>query len=76
MKTNDMIELNGIVTELLPNSMFFVDVGSTYVVLTYISPKLQVDSLHIGDKVVVQMSPYDLTRGRIIGSSNFVVDDT
>lgn len=66
MKTNDMIELNGIVTELLPNSMFFVDVGSTYVVLTYLSPKLQVNSLCIGDKVVVQMSPYDLTRGRII----------
>ena len=66
MKTNDMIELNGIVTELLPNSMFSVDVGSTYVVLTYISRKLQVGPLRIGDKVVVQMSPYDLTRGRII----------
>lgn len=68
MKTDDMIELEGVVTDLLPNSMFFVDIGNNNIVLSYISGKLQANFLRIqyGDEVTIQMTPYDLHRGRII----------
>jgi len=62
-----MIELEGIVKEALPNTMFRVDIGKGHEILAHISGKLRQNFIKIvpGDKVTVQMSPYDLTRGRI-----------
>jgi translation initiation factor IF-1 len=62
-----MIELEGIVTESLPNTTFRVDIGKGHTILAHISGKLRTNFIKIlpGDKVTVQMSPYDLTRGRI-----------
>ena len=67
MAKADMIELEGIVVESLPNTMFHVDIGNGHMILATISGKLRMNFIRIlpGDKVTVQMSPYDLTRGRI-----------
>jgi len=64
---DDMIELEGIVVESLPNTMFYVDIGNGHTILAHISGKLRMNFIRIlpGDKVTIQMSPYDLTRGRI-----------
>ena len=63
MAKDDVIELEGTVVESLPNTMFMVDIGQGHT----ISGKLRMNFIRIlpGDKVTVQMSPYDLTRGRI-----------
>ena len=63
----DVIELEGIVTDALPNAMFSVDIGGGHTIRAHISGKLRMNFIKIlpGDKVTVQMSPYDLTRGRI-----------
>jgi len=62
-----MIELEGVVKEALPNTTFNVDIGNGHIILAHISGKLRMNFIRIlpGDKVTVQMSPYDLTRGRI-----------
>ena len=62
-----MIELEGTVVEALPNTTFRVDIGNGHIVLAHISGKLRMNFIRIlpGDKVTVQISPYDLTRGRI-----------
>ena len=67
MAKDDMIELEGVVTESLPNTTFHVDIGNGHIILAHISGKLRMNFIRIlpGDKVTVQMSPYDLTRGRI-----------
>ena len=67
MPKEDMIELEGIVLESLPNTMFQVDIGNGHTILAHISGKLRMHFIRIlpGDKVTIQMSPYDLTRGRI-----------
>ena len=67
MAKDDVIELEGIVTDALPNAMFSVDIGNGHTILAHISGKLRMNFIKIlpGDKVTVQMSPYDLTRGRI-----------
>ena len=67
MSKEDSIELEGIVTEALPNAMFQVDIGNGHTILAHISGKLRMNFIRIlpGDKVTVPMSPYDLTRGRI-----------
>ncbi|HHT17823.1 MAG TPA: translation initiation factor IF-1 [Papillibacter sp.] len=67
MAKDDLIEVEGIVVESLPNTMFHVDIGNGHIVLAHISGKLRMNFIRIlpGDKVTVQMSPYDLTRGRI-----------
>ncbi len=64
---DDVIELEGRVVESLPNTMFKVDIGNGHEILAHISGKLRMNFIRIlpGDKVTVQMSPYDLTRGRI-----------
>jgi len=64
---SDMIELEGTVVESLPNTTFRVDIGNGHVILAHISGKLRMNFIRIlpGDRVTVQMSPYDLTRGRI-----------
>ena len=67
MAKDDMIELEGIVVESMPNTMFQVDIGGGHKILAHISGKLRMNYIKIlpGDKVTVQMSHYDLTRGRI-----------
>lgn len=67
MANNDVIELEGTVVDALPNAMFKVDVGNGHIILAHISGKLRMNYIKIltGDNVTVQMSPYDLTKGRI-----------
>ena len=67
MAKDDVIELEGTVVESLPNTYFRVDIGNGHTILAHISGKLRMNFIRIlpGDKVTVQMSPYDLTRGRI-----------
>ena len=62
-----MIELEGTVVESLPNTMFSVDIGGGHTILAHISGKLRMNFIRIypGDKVTVELSPYDPTRGRI-----------
>lgn len=62
-----MIEVEGVVREALPNTTFQVDIGNGHMILAHISGKLRMNFIRIlpGDKVTVEMSPYDLTRGRI-----------
>ena len=67
MAKSDMIEVEGVVVESLPNTTFQVDIGNGHTILAQISGKLRMNYIRIlpGDKVTVEMSPYDLTRGRI-----------
>ena len=67
MSKQDAIEIDGVVIEPLPNAMFTVDIGNGHTILAHISGKLRMNFIKIlpGDKVTVQMSPYDLTQGRI-----------
>ena len=66
MAKSDMIEVEGVVVESLPNTTFQVDIGNGHTILAHISGKLRMNFIRIlpGDKVTVEMSPYDLTRGR------------
>lgn len=63
-----MIELEGVVTESLPNTTFHVDIGNGHIILAHISGKLRMNFIRIlpGDSVTLEMSPYDLTKGRIV----------
>ena len=67
MSKEDMIELEGVVVEAMPNAMFKVEIQGGHVILAHISGKLRMNFIRIlpGDKVTVEMSPYDLPRGRI-----------
>ncbi len=67
MSKQDVIEIEGIVTEALPNAQFTVELPNGHKILAVISGKLRMNFIRIlpGDKVTVEMSPYDLTRGRI-----------
>ena len=67
MAKSDMIEVEGVVVESLPNTTVQVDIGNGHTILAHISGKLRMNVIRIlpGDKVTVEMSPYDLTRGRI-----------
>ena len=62
-----MIEVEGTVVEAMPNTTFQVDIGNGHIILAHISGKLRMNFIRIlpGDKVTVELSPYDLTRGRI-----------
>ena len=68
MSKNDVIEVEGIVKEKLPNAMFHVQLENGHVILAHISGKLRMNFIRIipGDKVRMEMSPYDLTKARII----------
>jgi len=63
-----MVEIEGIVIEKLPNAMFKVELENGHVVLAHINGKLRMNFIKIvpGDKVTMELSPYDLTKGRII----------
>ena len=67
MSKQDVIETEGIVTEALPNAMFMLELQNHHQVLAHISGKLRMNFIRIlpGDKVTIELSPYDLTRGRI-----------
>lgn len=67
MAKDDIIEMQGVVRESLPNAMFQVELESGHMILAHISGKLRMNFIRIipGDKVKIEMSPYDLTRGRI-----------
>ena len=67
MSKGDAIELEGTVIEPLPNAMFRVELENGHVVLAHISGKMRMHYIRIlpGDRVTVELTPYDLTRGRI-----------
>ncbi len=67
MSKDDMIQVEGTVLEPLPNAMFRVELPNGHKILAHISGKMRMNYIKIlpGDKVTVEMSPYDLTRGRI-----------
>ncbi|MDH7577501.1 MAG: translation initiation factor IF-1 [Bacillota bacterium] len=64
----NVIEVEGTVVEALPNAMFRVELANGYKVLAHVSGKIRMNFIRIlpGDRVTVELSPYDLTRGRII----------
>ncbi len=68
MAKKDVIEVEGSVTEALPNAMFRVKLQNDHVILAHISGKMRLNFIRIlpGDRVLVELSPYDLARGRII----------
>ncbi|HAA9303583.1 TPA_asm: translation initiation factor IF-1 [Listeria monocytogenes] len=67
MAKEDVIEVEGVVQETLPNAMFNVELENGHKVLATVSGKIRMHYIRIlsGDKVTVELSPYDLTRGRI-----------
>lgn len=67
MSKEDVIEVQGTVVETLPNAMFRVQLDNGHRILAHISGKMRMHFIRIlpGDKVTVELSPYDLTRGRI-----------
>ncbi len=67
MSKKEALEVEGIVAESLPNAMFRVELSNGHVVLAHISGRIRVHYIRIlpGDRVLVELSPYDLTRGRI-----------
>ena len=67
MSKSDMIELEGTAVEAMPNAMFKVEIQGGHQILAHISGKLRMNFIRIlpGDKVTVEMSPYDLSKGRI-----------
>ena len=67
MAKDDVIEVEGTVLETLPNAMFKVELENGHVALAHVSGKIRMNFIRIlpGDKVTVELSPYDLNRGRI-----------
>ena len=67
MSKEDVIEVEGTVVEALPNAMFQVELENGHVVLAHVSGKMRMNFLRIlpGDKVTMELTPYDLNRGRI-----------
>ncbi len=68
MPKEEPIRTDGVVKELLPNTMFRVELPNKQVILAHISGKMRMNFIRIlpGDKVTIEMSPYDLTKGRIV----------
>ncbi|HIS84987.1 MAG: translation initiation factor IF-1 [Clostridia bacterium] len=67
MSKSDVIEVEGVVTESYPNAMFEVQLPNGHKILAHVSGKMRMNYIRIypGDKVTIELSPYDLTRGRI-----------
>ena len=68
MAKDDVIKVEGVVRELLPNTMFRVEIQGGHVVNAHISGKMRMNFIRIltGDSVTLEMSPYDLNKGRIV----------
>ena len=75
MSKTDVIEIEGVVVEKLPNAMFKVELENGHIVLAHISGKLRMNFIKIlpGDKVTLEMSPYDLSKGRIVWNNRNAV---
>ncbi len=73
MSKDDVIEAEGVVIEALPNANFKVKLSNGHIINAYISGKLRMHYIKIipGDTVKIEMSPYDLTKGRVIWRSKF-----
>ena len=67
MSKSDVIEVEGVVTGAFPNAMFEVQLPNGHKILAHVSGKMRMNYIRIypGDKVTIELSPYDLTRGRI-----------
>ena len=67
MSKDDVIEVEGVVTDAYPNAVFEVELPNGHKVLAHVSGKMRMNYIRIypGDKVTIELSPYDLTRGRI-----------
>jgi translation initiation factor IF-1 len=67
MAKEDLIEFNGVVAELLPNAMFRVKLDNDHTILAHTSGKMRKNRIRVlaGDRVTVEMTPYDVTKGRI-----------
>lgn len=67
MSKEDLLEMNGLVTDVLPDSRFRVDLENGHKLIAYTSGKMRKNHIRIlaGDKVTLELSPYDLTKGRI-----------
>lgn len=67
-KKEDIVCIDGIVQETLPNAMFRVVIDGGHIILGHVSGKMRMNYIRIlpGDKVALELSPYDLTRGRIV----------
>ncbi len=72
MSKEDHIDLNGKVIDTLPNTTFRVELDNGHIVTAHLSGKMRKNSIRIltGDSVIVQLTPYDLTKGRIVYRSN------
>lgn len=68
MAKEEAVQVEGVVVEALPNAMFRVELQNQHLVLAHVSGKMRMNFIRIlpGDKVMLELSPYDLTRGRII----------
>lgn len=68
MAKDDVIRIEGVVKELLPGTMFRVEIQAGHIVTAHISGKMRMNFIRIlpGDQVTLEMSPYDLTKGRIV----------
>ncbi len=68
MPKEEAVQVEGVVVESLPNAMFRVELTNQHKVLAHVSGKMRMNFIRIlpGDKVMLELSPYDLTRGRII----------
>ncbi|MFA7276527.1 MAG: translation initiation factor IF-1 [Pseudobdellovibrionaceae bacterium] len=68
MSKEDLIEFKGTITEILPNAMFRVKLENDHEILAHTAGKMRKNRIRVlqGDRVVVEMTPYDLTKGRII----------
>lgn len=68
MARSDQIRMDGVIEETLPNTQFIVRLDNGHKILAHISGKMRMNYIKIfmGDKVTVEMSPYDLTKGRIV----------
>ena len=67
MAKEELLELKGVVIELLPNTLFNIELESKKTIIAYLTGKMRTNNIRIslGDKVLIEISPYDLTRGRI-----------
>ncbi|MBU0859559.1 MAG: translation initiation factor IF-1, partial [Alphaproteobacteria bacterium] len=68
MAKEDLIEFKGVITEILPNAMFRVKLENDHEILAHTAGKMRKNRIRVlaGDSVIVEMTPYDLTKGRII----------
>ena len=78
MSKADVIEIEGTVVEKLPNAMFQVELENGHQVLAHISGKLRMNFIRIlpGDKVTIELSPYDLSKGRIIWRDKYSINSS